>query len=97
MLSTISDPCEKRRISWSKHPGYAITGNNTERFNKIFSVEECRQRCLSATGFMCRSFEVHIGLGVCFLSTADKVEAGDNFNRWPGYVYQEWVCATGER
>ncbi|XP_041368567.1 uncharacterized protein LOC121382945 isoform X2 [Gigantopelta aegis] len=90
-----NDPCDKRGISWTVRPGFAILGHNKRDISDISSATRCRHLCLRETSFLCRSFEFLLQARLCSLSDVAQAHVGNNFVQWPGYMYQEWSCNTG--
>lgn len=60
----------------------------------VQSREECQDRCLSETDFLCRSAAFEMSILTCYLSdmTADLGELTEN----PDFDYMENACLNGE-
>ena len=56
----------------------------------------CRNLCLRETSFLCRSFAFLAEADQCYLYSITSVQAGTNYARLPGYVFEEWMCTTGQ-
>ncbi|XP_035827995.1 uncharacterized protein LOC118477191 [Aplysia californica] len=90
-----NNPCHKENVIWTRKPGFAILGSGDKIVSGITSSFECRKRCLSETSFLCRSVQLLGDAGMCVLWAETSISAGNNFVRWPGYIFEEWSCASG--
>ncbi|RUS80662.1 hypothetical protein EGW08_011566, partial [Elysia chlorotica] len=90
-----NNPCSKRKLLWTRQPGYGIPGDGSRQFTGVASMSECRLLCLQETSFLCRSAQLLRRGGLCTLFSLGQVEAGSNFVRWSGTIFEEWTCETG--
>ncbi|KAK7469526.1 hypothetical protein BaRGS_00036472, partial [Batillaria attramentaria] len=67
-----------------------------DRVASLTTRTACRDLCMRETEFLCRSFSFLAEAGQCYLFSQTKEEAGGNFVRFPGYVFEEWTCISGE-
>ena len=87
------DPCGKRTTKWKFFAGQVILGHNKKTISNIQNSIDCQRLCLQEVDFLCKSFEILSG--TCFLSDKSRSDVPSKFVRWPGYIYKEWYCETG--
>lgn len=84
-------------MTWIRKPGYAILASAGKEVMGVNTSVECRRLCLKETSFLCRSAQWLRGARLCVLSTKTSKTAGNDFVRWPGCVFEEWSCGSGNK
>ncbi|CAH1776061.1 unnamed protein product [Owenia fusiformis] len=79
-------------IKWNVLPYKVITGHNNKRYSGVWNYDECRGLCLSEETFKCRSIEVNIYNGECFLSSMTRDDENTEFTHGNYYYHQVVPC-----
>ncbi|CAG5122387.1 unnamed protein product [Candidula unifasciata] len=89
-----NNPCGRKNLTWIRRPGFAIITTGGRQIMGIRSSVECRKLCLQEKSFLCRSAQLLWAASLCVLSPKTSLIAGQDFVRWPGYIFEEWICDT---
>jgi hypothetical protein len=87
--------CPNKLYSFNRFPGIKFRPPNTKDIT-VQSREECQDRCLSETGFICRSAAFETSRLRCYLSDLTVESAPDFKSLDSDFDYLENSCLTGE-
>ena len=76
------------------YPNTSITGHNSMYLYEK-TVEECKDTCLTATNFLCVSFEHHPGGRICQFNTGNRWTLPYYFANYEGWNYYQRTCNAG--
>lgn len=80
--------CQKYGTTFQSVEKRVIRGHNNEIFEEV-SFSECKQRCIAAANYTCRSIDYFDSLNECYLSSATALEAEDDWEyNSIGYHFQ---------
>ena len=93
----IQDRSCRKAWSFTRVPRFEFIGDANEEVNDVKSIEHCRNLCLAASFYTCRSATYDSNARICRLSEETKSSAPSDFRPADrGIDYLENECANGK-